>query len=370
MMKIFAVASDPGSANAIMPVIEYCSKKGHEIYGITSNAATATLKNFPLIKEVDDKTSIESITNMLKSNQSQIILSGAGAYNLLEHTVRCAAAKRKIPCVAVLDYWTNYNVRFKRFDGFHWISSLPNRICVLDEIVRDEMLTEGFESEQIIVTGQPYFEYISNWKTHTSSDTIKQLREFFINDKSTLLIGFCSEPILEDTTINHKHKPDYTQYDVITNTAKILETLSNSTGKKIHFVVRPHPREKKEIIEKTLNPFKKYSTFSCTVSNAGTSMEFIDSCDLIIGMKSMALIESCILKHPTLSVQLNLKHKDVFLGTTRGFCPSIYTIQNLKKLLEKWLESGSIPKRIPIRFVNSSTKQITLIMEKLIDKNI
>jgi hypothetical protein len=248
--RIFIVASDPGSANALMPVVDRCFKYGYDVNGVVSGSAGNILsKQWPEITEIIDSVSSEKILNMWEGNWPDIVLAGAGAYNLLEHTVRHAAADASIPCVAVLDYWANYHQRFRRMDGTKWIYSFPDRICVLDEMVCDEMLREGFAPEQVIVTGQPYFEYIVNWKNDLSAEDIAIFRKRFLN-KNSILIGFCSEPIVEDMISTDEL--GYTQYTTIEEIADILGRFAELTGRHIHLVVRPHPREHEKQLKEIL----------------------------------------------------------------------------------------------------------------------
>ncbi len=57
------------------------------------------------------------------------LLSGTGWASDLEHDARRAARERGIPSVAVIDHWTNYEMRFER----HGRTVLPDEIWVTDE---------------------------------------------------------------------------------------------------------------------------------------------------------------------------------------------------------------------------------------------
>ena len=367
-MNIFVVASDPGSANAIMPVIIACLRAGHRINGVVSGSAITMLDKWHEILKIDDVTPIDEILHILGDKEPQVVLAGAGAFNLLEHTVRRAALDLEIPCVAVLDHWTNYQQRFRRFDGTQWIYSLPDRICVLDETVRNEMLIEGFEPEQIVVTGQPHFEYIANWKNALSTTDVTRFRSRFVKNEATVLIGFCSEPLAEDLKITHTEDPGYTQYTTIAKIASVLGRHSKLSGRHIHFVVRPHPRENVDKIENVLSQVELPLSLSWDVSKIGSSLEFVVSCDLLIGMTSMALIEAYIISQQVLSVQLGLKKTDVFFGTTRGYCPSIYDIQELDEWLGKWFKNDTRSKNAILHTWDAAEHIITVMEELVRDK--
>lgn len=364
-VNLFIVASDPGSANAIMPVIIECLKTGHRISGLVSGSAKTMLGQWHEIMEIDDSTSIEDISNILNAAHPDILLAGAGAFNSLEHNVRRVALDQGIPCIAVLDHWMNYWQRFCRINEGHCTYSLPDRICVLDEIVHDEMLAESFAPEKIVVTGQPYFEYIANWKKSLSQDDIGLFRSRFVRDDTTLLIGFCSEPLAEDLKVTLTKNPGYTQYTTIKEIASELGKWSSISGHRIHLVIRPHPRETTHKIENVLMQMNLPSSLSWDVSKVGSSLEFVVSCDLLIGMTSMALIEAFILSQQVLSVQLGLQNKDVFFGTTRGYCPSIYDTQELNKWFEKWFYRNGHSNDV-IKKMSGATEHVVSIMQEMV----
>ncbi|HMB45894.1 MAG TPA: hypothetical protein VKL21_08735 [Candidatus Methanoperedens sp.] len=338
-------------------------------------AAALLSKQWPEIKEIDDSTTIDKILNIWQRNKPKILLSGAGAYNLLEQTVRLAAKEVNIPCVAVLDYWANYQERFRRREGKEWVYSIPDRICVLDEIVKNEMLAERFSPETIVATGQPYFEYISNWINTLSPKDINLFRNRFMKDEKTLLIGFCSEPIAEDLEMMHNDEIGYTQYTILSNVAPLLKRLAESRSIGIHLVVRPHPREENRNLKEILAQMQSSSTFTWEVSKIGSSLEFALSCDLLIGMTSMALIEAIIMSCNVLSIQLNLNKKDVFFGTTRGCCPSVYTDKELSNWLQNWLigQKNNLRKFEPrfntMLYKSGASQHVITIMEEMIEKS-
>ena len=163
--------------------------------------------------------------------------------------------------------------------------------------------------------------------------------------------------------MTHTEDPGYTQYTTIAKTVSILGRFSKLSGRHIHFVVRPHPRENVDKIENVLAQLDLPPSLSWDVSKIGSSLEFVVSCDLLIGMTSMALIEAYIISQQVLSVQLDLKKTDVFFGTTRGCCPSIYNISELERRLEEWIKNPThLSINMPSTY-NSTTKIIEILEE-------
>ena len=59
----------------------------------------------------------------------QLLISGTGWNNSIEHESRCMAAELKIPSIAVLDHWVNYLTRFER----RGITKHPDCLWVADD---------------------------------------------------------------------------------------------------------------------------------------------------------------------------------------------------------------------------------------------
>ena len=74
----------------------------------------------------------------------------------LEKLFLGAARRLGVPALAVLDFWSNYRQRFS--DQRDNLIYLPDRIAVMDEHARTEMIAEGFAPELLSVTGQPAFD--------------------------------------------------------------------------------------------------------------------------------------------------------------------------------------------------------------------
>jgi hypothetical protein len=84
-------------------------------------------------------------------------------------------------------------------------------------------------------------------------------------------------------------------------------------------------------------------------------------------MTSMTVMEAYIMSCPVLSVQLNLKKNDMFYGTTRGYCPSLYNTQELDKWFEKWFLEHALSTRNIMPFTSGATDRIITIMKELVD---
>ena len=60
--------------------------------------------------------------------------------------------ERGIPTLSIVDFWSNYTERF---------DTLPDKIAIIDEQMRQEMLAEGFPDDKLVITGQPAFDCLA-----------------------------------------------------------------------------------------------------------------------------------------------------------------------------------------------------------------
>ena len=100
---------------------------------------------------------------------TQLVLTSTSLNGLdLEKRFIVAAQARGIPSVSLLDFWSNYRRRFTSAENT--LNCLPDRIAVMDAQARDEMISEGFDSARLIITGQPIFDDLAAWRTAFTSE--------------------------------------------------------------------------------------------------------------------------------------------------------------------------------------------------------
>lgn len=113
------IAHDAGAANHIIAWLE--NNPGSEVRAFMAGPAETLWKQ--KCPNQDLSPSIESAINTARS-----VLTGSGWASTVEHDGRIAARALGLNCVAVIDHWTNYAVRFER-DGQ---VVLPDEIWVAD----------------------------------------------------------------------------------------------------------------------------------------------------------------------------------------------------------------------------------------------
>ncbi len=152
--KILVATRDPGSGNALMPVIRELRKDpGLEIDVMTDGRAQEIIQNnFPHADITPENTSLEA-DNIIGT--PDVLLMDRSSEPGIEGYM--TATYNEVPKVLVEDYYTNtfgFIDRLVQRD-----LPLPERICVLDQRAK-ELIAEKypFLAERIEVTGQPAFD--------------------------------------------------------------------------------------------------------------------------------------------------------------------------------------------------------------------
>ena len=142
---------------------------------------------------------------------------------------------------------------------------LPDKVCVMDERAKKDMIAEGIPEDRIIVTGNPYFEHFTDGITNNNEDKYKFL--------------FISQPIstLPDTSYQ------FTEYEVLEGVCTVLEKLPTD----YHLSIRLHPRD-------DIHKYERFLSNRITLSNEDILEKDLSQSRTIIGMCSPVLMQAAL----------------------------------------------------------------------------
>lgn len=272
-MKVLFAAQDPGGRNAIMPVIEALRAEG---------------------ADVD-----ENIT------APDIFLAGTSAGDSPDK--RIMRELRKTPSLYVLDFWLNYWQRFSTTGKKDFVY-LPTRICIMDDVAKDEMLAEGFPAERLVVTGNPHFDHFA--------DAISRDRE-----KSERIL-FISQPVGSIANIPGFSTVAYDEYATLEDILDILKTLPE----KYYVSLRLHPKEPADKYAEYLGPRVRHAT-------EATLEEATSRSGLVVGISSPVLMQAAAAGKKVLSYEPELTGKDPLVSNRVGVTTRIESKEDLAKAL-------------------------------------
>lgn len=343
--SLAVVAHDAGGARALLPVALEMQRRGWELVQFLAGpAATIFAEAFP-VSTVSDSSTQEFVTTELKRQQVKIVLSACGLYNQIEHTVRLAALRLGLPVVAVQDAWFNHRERFER-EG---VPSRPDLVCAMDELSIGEMALAGFTPSQLVLTGHPGLEQTVRHCQAATREQVRELRRAFGLEGKALVFTFFSDPFF--TGPNGKFycgpgaimRPNgsglygYTVLDVLPAVLRELDRALENEGETADFIVRPHPSECSEVVEKIISQHPP-GRLRPRMESRGTTIECIQMSDAVLGMMTIALLQAALAGKPSVSVELGLPasgEKDPCMANALGLTRSAFDEEALRDLCRK-----------------------------------
>jgi hypothetical protein len=317
--RIAVICGDAGGTNAILPVIGLLSKDPRFQLDIFSyREGRRILKNRGYIhSELDENLDVTGATGILRACNADFVLSDTSLNSLavtsaeLEKYFFLAARQLKIPSLSVLDYWSNYTIRFS--DNRRNLIYLPDRIAIMDRQAFDEMVSEGFPADSLVITGQPAYDELQERKPRFSDERKKQILEDLGIAPGDLAVVFASEPVLSGNPLHTQH-PGYTEETVLQLLIASLDAIHAGTGLRIVLIIRPHPKEDPEKFKNI-----KGRNTRIVLSTEGDSRDVVMAADLVTGISSTILIEACILGCIVASLQPGLMIRDILPTNRAGY---------------------------------------------------
>lgn len=351
---VVAVAGDPGGANAVLPVLLALRDAGYTVIAWPYHEAEKLWKQASL--RVDGLSASVDPEERLRAVRPDMLLTGTSVNNLnLEKKFIAAALQCGVPSLSVLDFWSNYRQRFA--DGSGTLAFVPNQIAIMDQAAHDSMTAEGFDPATLTITGQPALDGLVESKAGSAADSRDCIRNRLGVAGDEYLITFLSQPIAEVSG----GRLGYDESQVLSTVINALEHIQNRRQKPIALLIRPHPRE----------PLAKFTVthhsaiLRVLVSDIETRNEVALASDLIIGMNTILLLETCLMGAIVVSIQPNLRAEDPL---PKGYIRSVYVAGDIEPVMEQMLFDETA--RAAFRFQStdvSSPAGATLRVLKLIE---
>jgi hypothetical protein len=339
-ISTFFVAEDPGGFNALFPLIKHFHEEGLD-YTVVLDGACRLLAQEQHIKFLDaEGLDDATLFSLLQSTQPKILVCGVSHDTLSIDKRLIALAKRsRIKTLVVMDYWKNYSQRFSN-PGTNDRAYLPDGICVIDDYMKKEMVTEGFDPAQLHITGNPFFE------------TFGKVRK-----RDGTYILFASQPFSET-----KEAP----FDEVLIFEECVSAL-RACGSTLPIVIAFHPREqKRDKFNRIINESKM------TISHSTGPIEHIlPGAEIVIGIQTMPLFQAALMGKKTISYQPGMnKENDILVSNHLGLSVPVYTRKELQDAICSLLSMHGLPASLGEarkRYVESSpTLKVFAVINKLL----
>lgn len=264
--KVLVVAHDPGGANAVAVTAANLRESEFVVDAYAIGPAQRQYERLGV-----EYLALEDV-RILKGDlpSYDLLLVGTSAEDRSEIILLEMARQFSVPSLAVLDYWANYKARFML--DLQDVDSvvLPDVITALDQHCAVEMVEEGLPKERIVISGQPYFGWLCRHDVRSGSVL-----------ESAKRVLFASQP----------HPA----------ASEVLETLINVLAENRNFqelLVRFHPRQT-DIADSVA--LLEASGLCYHIDSSPDVLTTLKSCDRVIGLSSVILIESALMGVPACS---------------------------------------------------------------------
>lgn len=373
--KILLFSRDPGGANTVAPLYYKLKNKDYDVEIFGKDFALDKYKQYN-INGIDIGTRIKdisqsSIEQFLIEEKPDFIITGTSADDFTEKFLWKASEKLNVKSFAILDQWVNYGIRFSKFsvnqmdeyekDRKH--PYVPFKILVMDNYAKAEMIKAGIDKDKILVSGQPYFDYLIEKKENFNKNSINY-RENIGFKEDEFLLTFISEPIsnIYKEDDDSEHYWGYTERTIFKQLIEVLEDITEQYKKKINIIIRLHPKEKENNYDDIIDSINsKY--ISILIDKKINGFKLMYSSDLIIGMSSMFLIEAAVLGKSIQSIQIGLRRENSFILDRRGILKSIICKEDLKNVIENYINKNRIMKRT-LNINYGSTDRVVKFIEE------
>lgn len=312
--KILFVFSDPGGAKPCLSFIEESN---------FINAIAISDREHSFYK--DFKTSViilkHGFEQLIDTLKPDLIFTGTSYKSDIEQQFIKIALRNSITCFSFIDHWTSISKRFEDATGKR---TLPDQVWVIDEHAQKIAIKEGIDKAKIIISGNPYHDWLKNWKPKMSKKDFIKYIDLQLQNKKILV--YAPDPL---SNINGMETYGF---DEITATKAFVKLFSeNYEELRDWFVlVKTHPNQNKFELKKILFDNPSFILMADDV-DANSCIYFAD---VICGFFSSFLIEASVMNKPVLRFFPEKIKKDSIahlnIGTEVNTNSFISTLKNIK----------------------------------------
>ena len=295
--------TDPAAENAILALVDdlildgYIPKKDFFVY--TSN----------LKKKHTQYKDILDVEDFNENKLSELILNFKPTYiflgtslNEYEHNWRKLGVKHNIKVISFIDHWINYVERFSFNDELIF----GNEVWVVNEIAKKEAICAGVPEKLIVISGNPYYKKVKEFKPKVSKDLFFKSHGF---DSFKKTILFISDDIKRSFPKNKNGdcKLGFDEYSVLKDVLISMHELEKDINfSDFQLVIKLHPKSEKNKFKKLISDFSNKSlNVYCIRDCDSLTVNYYS--DFVLGMFSNMVIESILMKKKLLRIQTGEK---------------------------------------------------------------
>jgi len=213
------------------------------------------------------------------------VFTGTSYSSKIELNYISKANEKNIPSFSFIDHWTAIR---KRFDN-NGTEVFPGHILVIDEHAKQQGIVLGIDESKLIITGNPYYDWLRQWKPVVSKKDF--LSSIGVNPNKKILV-YAPDPL---SNINGIETYGFDELSA-TNTLVHFFINHHKELKDWIVLVKAHPNQNRELLKKITSI---HASFYLLPENIDTNTT-IYFADVVMGFFSSFLIEADIMHKPVL----------------------------------------------------------------------
>lgn len=332
--RILTYVEDPGAANYLTAVLTSLGQAGTVVCPLASGAGYERLcqDGHPVVSIGTGDTA----DSLLERFAPTLIVVGTSenTESLGLDLIR-VGRQHGIITVGVIDGAANAAWRFAGTTE-NPLAYAPDWVLVPDEMVRQNYLALGLCDERVVVAGHPHYDQVqAAWSGLSAQGRAAVRARLFPNAGERPVVTFIAEISTGLDPGQYVKDASYTLQGrgrSARRTDVVIEELLDALAKlpcRPYCVLRLHPKN-------TLDEFAPYIPEFDQVSHLEKAWDVVFSSDLVVGMSSHLLIESAILRRPTLSILPRACEQEWLPTITAGLTPCTLTSEALYEQLRTW----------------------------------
>ena len=340
--RILAFAREPGGAETIAPVVAKLRNRGQvevELLAKDYSAARFAAVGLDYVDTewADGEGLGPQVEAIIAERSPDVLLTSASSRpqdDMTEKLLWKFAADRDVPSLAVLDQWQNYIMRFSGPSAGERLSYMPSCVAVMDEAVRRDMVSEGFPTDRILVSGHPRFEVLHDYAARTDRDAARDKVIALGIEPDARIVTFVSEPARRFFAAEEG-------FDETSTLAALLDCCRGwADGDAIDIALKYHPRNTLDDFAEIDDPASESGLRLHHIVDEIEPWDLLLASDLVVGMISILLVDSVLLGIPTLSVQLNGYNVDRCIPSKYGAIAVAREVEELRARVGQLLDQG------------------------------
>lgn len=326
--KIMVAAKDAGGCQALLPVLKILRNFNYQIYCYAEDPARDIFEEskFDVCEYGRD---IKNIKQEILTVKPKVIFVSNSYGRSIEDIFVETGRELNIKTIGILDHWLLYDEKFNK-GGDIWYF-LPDKLIVMDEFAKKEMVDLGASPDRLIPLGQPTFDFLLGRKNSFTYDEYLKVRKE-LNTRSIFVL-FLSQDM--ERFYGGPGKRDhlgYTEYIVLEKIIEELRILNKKHNTEISLVVKLHPREEEGKFAEYSNKYKHFTE----IKNYDP-YKLMFASDLIIGMDTILLVQACVIGLTNISFQPGLSKTDTLITNKLDMGIFSYSKKDGMEKIEKLL---------------------------------